>query len=254
MVGSITLGLALSTKFNAVLALPLVVIAVVALVPRPRLGASIVACGAGILLGAPWYAVNLVETGSLDGELGDATGQTADRSVRSVLGTLRALGFDVVDVSGFLGVELILAVAVGVAMAVLGMRLMRRGAGGGRALVFGALVVAVVPLTLRAAESPARYVWTHGWFKLGQEGIALDHSEAWHVLQRPDTSLSWYGAAGAVLILGGTVAAIVGVRRRDLSSGARLLAAAPLLLIVIFAFTIVYDPWRGRLVMFAVGV
>jgi hypothetical protein len=254
VVGSVALGLALSTKFNAVLALPLVVIAVVAVVTRPRLGASIVACAAGVVLGMPWYVVNLIETGSFDGKLGDATGQTSDHSVRGVLGTLRALAFDVVDVSGFLGAELCLAVVVGGAMAVLGIRLTRRGAAEGRALVSGALFVALVPLALRAAEGPARYAWSEGWSKLGQEGIARDHNGAWHVLQRPDTSLSWYGAAGAVLIFGGVVAAVVGVRRRELRSGAHVLAAMPLLLIVILAFTIVYDDWRGRLVMFTVGL
>ena len=99
-VGSVALGLALSTKFSAALSLPLLVVAVLALVPARRRRASLIACGAGVLLGAPWYVVNLAETGSLDGGLGDTTGQTADHSVRGVLGTLRALTFDVVDTSG----------------------------------------------------------------------------------------------------------------------------------------------------------
>ncbi len=102
----------------------------VALVPRPRLGAGILACGAGVVLGARWYVVNLVDTGSLDGKLSEATGQTADHSVRGVLGTLRALTFDVVDASEFVGAELLLTVVVGLAMAVLGIRLTRRGAVG----------------------------------------------------------------------------------------------------------------------------
>ena len=74
------------------------------------------------------------------------------------------------------------------------------------------------------------------------------------MLGLPDTSLSWYGAAGAVVILGGVAAAIVGVRRAVLRRGALVLALAPLGLVVVFAFTIVYDPWRGRLAMFAVGL
>ena len=253
-IGSVALGLALATKLNAALALPVVVAALLALVPRERRGASVLACGAGVLLGAPWYVLNVVETGSLDGGLGDTTGQTADHSVRGVLGTLRALTFDIVDTSGFWRSELYLAVAVGAVMVVLGVLLVRRGTVGGRTLAYGALVVALVPLLLRAIEGPARYAWKHLWFKIGQEGIALDHGDAWKVLGLPDTSLSWYGAAGAVVILGGVVAAVVGARRRQLRRGAVVLAVAPLLLIVTFAFTIVYDPWRGRLVMFAVGL
>ena len=252
--GSVALGLGLSTKLNAVLALPLVVAALLALVPRARRAASILACGIGVLLGTPWYALNLVETGSLDGGLGDTTGQTADHSAHGVIGTLRALTFDVVDVSGLWRSEVYVAVGVGAVMVALGALLARRGDAGGRALAFGAVVVALVPLLLRWIEGPARYAWKHFWFKIGQERIALDHGDAWKVLSLPDTSLSWYGAAGAVVILGGVVAAAIGARRGQLRRGAVVLAVAPLLLIAVFAFTIVYDPWRGRLVMFAVGL
>ena len=68
------------------------------------------------------------------------------------------------------------------------------------------------------------------------------------------TSQSWYGAAGALVILGGIAAAVVGVRRGELRPSALLLAIAPLILIATFAVTILYDPWRGRLLMFAVGL
>ena len=90
-----------------------------ALVPARRRAASLIACGAGVLLGAPWYVLNLVETGSVDG-LGDTTGQAADHSVRGVLGTLRALVFDIVDTSGLWGSELGVAIGVGAAMLVVG--------------------------------------------------------------------------------------------------------------------------------------
>ena len=253
-VGSVALGLALSAKFNAALALPIVLAAVLALVPARRRAASLIACGAGVLLGAPWYVLNLVETGSVDGGLGDTTGQAADHSVRGVLGTLRALVFDIVDTSGLWGSELGVAIGVGAAMVVVGAILVVRGAAAGRALAYGGLLVALVPLLLRAAERPLSYAWRHLWFKLGHEGISLDHGDAWKVLGLPDTSLSWYGAAGAVVILGGVAAAIVGVRRAVLRRGALVLALAPLGLVVVFAFTIVYDPWRGRLAMFAVGL
>ena len=207
-----------------------------------------------MLLGAPWYVLNLVETGSLDGGLGDATGQTADHSVRGVLGTLRALTFDVVDTSG-LGARSSTSRSRwappwsrSACSSCDAARLTRSRAR------YGGLVVALVPLVLRAVERPTSYAWRHFWFKIGQQGIALDHGDAWKVLSLPDTSLSWYGAAGAVVILGGVVAAVVGVRRGTLRRGALLLALAPLVLVATFALTIVYDPWRGRLMMFAVGL
>jgi 4-amino-4-deoxy-L-arabinose transferase-like glycosyltransferase len=254
VVGCVALGLALSTKFSAALALPILVAAVVALVPAQRRGASLVACGAGVLLGAPWYVVNLVETGSLDGGLADSTGQHADHSVRGVLGTLRALAFDIADTSGLWHSELYVAVGIGAAMIGVSAILAARGATSGRALAAGGLLVALVPLLLRAVERPVSWGWRHFWFKLGHEGISLDHGDAWKVLGLPDTSLSWYGAAGSVVILGGVAAAIVGVRRGMLRRAALVLALAPLGLLVVFAFTIVYDPWRGRLAMFAVGL
>ena len=153
-----------------------------------------------------------------------------------------------------MGLELGVAFGVGAAMVVIGVILAPRGAAAGRALAYGGLLVALVPLLLREAERPVSYAWRHFWFKIGHEGISLDHGDAWKVLGLPDTSLSWYGAAGAVVILGGVAAAIVGVRCGLLRRGALVLALAPLGLVVVFAFTIVYDPWRGRLAMFAVGL
>ena len=216
--------------------------------PARRRAASLVACGAGVLLGAPWYVLNLAETGSLDGGLGDTTGQAADHSVRGVLGTLRALVFDVVDTSGLWRSELYLAVVVGAGMVALGLLLMRRCCDlGARACVRRAASSRSVPLVLRAVERPTSYAWRHFWFKIGHEGISLDHGDAWKVLGLPDTSLSWYGAAGAVVILGGVAAAIVGIRRgvlrRGRASSSRSRRSA---LVVMFAFTIVYDPWRGQ--------
>ena len=109
-VGSVSLALALSTKFSAVLALPLVLAVVLAGVPRDRRGRTGVAFGVGVILGSPWYVLNLVKTGSFDGDLGETTGQAADHSFRTVVGTLRALTFDVVDTSGLWRSEMYIAV------------------------------------------------------------------------------------------------------------------------------------------------
>jgi hypothetical protein len=252
-VGSLALGLALSTKFSAALALPIVVAAALSLAPCDRRRDSALACVAGVLLGAPWYLVNLAATGSLNGGVGDTTGQGADYSARAIIGTLRALSFDIVDTSGLWGSELLVTVGVGGTMVAVGLLRRRRG-DGSSVLAYGGVIVALVPLLLRGSVVPVRWVWLHGWFKLGQQGIALDHLDAWRVSTLPDTSQSWYGAAGAVAIVGSAVAAIVGVHRGSLRRSSVLLALAPLLVIAIFSLTIVYDPWRGRLLMFAVGL
>ena len=254
VVGSVAVGLALSTKFNAVLALPLLVAVVLAGVPGERRLASVLACGAGVVLGAPWYVLNVVETGSLDGDLGNATGQTADHSFRGIIGTLRAMTFDVIDTSGLWSSELLVAVVVGAALVLVGLVRVRRRLTTARTPIYAGLVVALVPLALRSVGTPTEWLWKHFWVNVGQEDIAVDHGDAWKVLSVPDTSLSWYGAAGAVVILGGVVAAFLGVRRGELPRPSLLFALAPLVLIATFALTIVYDPWRGRLLMFGVGL
>jgi hypothetical protein len=254
VLGAIALGLALGTKFSAVLSLPLVTLVVIAGVPRPRRVPATIALAGGVLLGTPWYILNLVETGSLDGELGSSTEQRADLSFGSVVGTLRALTFDVVDTSGFWRAELYLAVVVGAALAGAGALAWRRSAPRGRTLVLAGLVAALVPLALRVVGPPTRWFWEHAWFKLGREDIALAHGNAWSVLGVPDTSLSWYGAGGAVVIVAGIAAAVAGIRRAELRPYALLLALAPLIVIATFAVAIVYDVWRGRLLMFAIGL
>ena len=254
VLGAVALGLALGTKLNAVLALPLVIVVVLAGVPRPRRVSAALALAGGVLLGSPWYLVNLAENGSLDGDLATATGQRANLSFGGVVGTLRALTFDAVDTSGLWRTELYVGVLVGAAVVGAGALAWRRSTTRGRTLVLAGLVVALVPLALRAVSPPTRWLWERSWSELGREDIALAHGDAWTVLGVPDTSQSWYGAAGAVVILGGIAAAVVGVRRGELRPSALLLALAPLILIATFAVTILYDPWRGRLLMFAVGL
>jgi 4-amino-4-deoxy-L-arabinose transferase-like glycosyltransferase len=253
-VGSVALALALSTKFSAVLALPLVLAVVLAGVPRDRRRRTAVACGVGVILGSPWYVLNLMETGSFDGDLGETTGQAADHSFRTVVGSFRALTFDVVDTSGLWRSEMYIAVGLGAALVAGGLIRALRGRAGGSVLALAGLVTALTPLILRSLARPARFLWEEAWSAVGREDIAHDHPIAWDVLSVPDTSLSWYGAAGAIVILGGIVAAIVAVRRGELGKLALLFALAPLILVATFAVTIVYDPWRGRLLIFGVGL
>ena len=124
----------------------------------------------------------------------------------------------------------------------------------GRTLLGAALLVAGTPLILRGVEWPTRELWVRGWFKLGQERISLDYGNAWTVLSLPDTSLSWYGAVGALVVVGGGVAMIARVAQRRDNSAALLCALAPLMFVMILSLAVVYDPWRGRMFVFAVGL
>jgi hypothetical protein len=252
--GSLALGLALSTKFTAVLALPLVVAIVLAGAASGRRRASAIACGAGVVLGSPWYLVNLVETGSLDGDIADSTNQTAGHSLGALIVSLRAFSFDVVDISGLWRSEIYVVVAVGILLGGIGLLLLLRGSRFAPTLVGAALVSIGIPLLLRWSEPPVRYLWEQGWLKLDREAIAVAHPDAWKVLSVPDTSLSWFGAAGAVVIIGGVVTTLIAVRRREMPGTALLCALAPSILVATFVLTITYDPWRGRLLISGVGL
>lgn len=253
--GAVAVGLALETKFTAVFALPLLAAVVIAGRPRDRRRPLLAALAAGVALGSPWYILNLAHTGSPDGDLGDTTGQATEYALVPIVTTLRALVFDVVDTSGYWRWEIVVPGIAGALLLACGVFLAARG---GRArtastLALGGLVVGLTPLALRGLEYPAREAWKRGWYRLGQEELSLAHGDAWKVLGIPDTSMSWYGAAGAVVVLAGPVLAFR-AWRGERQRLARLLALAPLAFLAILALTVVYDPWRGRLVMFAVGL
>lgn len=256
LLGALAVSLAIGTKFSAILALPVVVLVVFSAAPRlswPRTGAALVA---GAVAGSPWYILNLVETGSLDGDLSESTGQGAEHSVAAMMGTFRALVFDVLDLSGFWGADVYLAWAVGAGLIVGAVVARRRGQSHEthRALLYAGALTAVAPFLVLALEWSARSGWQRLWFNLGREDIALAHGTAWKVLRVPDTSQSWFGVAGAIVIIGGVGFAIAGARRGLVPLVSLVLALSPLLLIAIFSLTIVYDPFRGRLLIAGVGL
>jgi 4-amino-4-deoxy-L-arabinose transferase-like glycosyltransferase len=84
---AVAIGLAVGTKFTAVLALPTLAFVVALSGQVRRLPGLAVAGACGLALGAPWYLANLVETGDLDGGLAEYGDQRADASVTSVLTT-----------------------------------------------------------------------------------------------------------------------------------------------------------------------
>ena len=97
--GGLATALAVGTKFTALLALPVLAGAVLAV--RGTKGAARLAWPlvAGVAAGSVWYVLNLAETGKVDGGLASSAGQTPD-TVGSILGTLHRFLFDVLDLSG----------------------------------------------------------------------------------------------------------------------------------------------------------
>ena len=250
------LGLALTTKLTAVIAIPLLVLVALAATPIRRLPALALAGGAGLLVGLPWYIVNLVETGQADGRLGAETAQDQPLSLLAIAPTIRRYVFSFIDFSGSrdIGVfTLYGAVAAAIVVVGVAIGLWRDRLRSAALVALGAASVVVVPLLLIELARGLLHAWFKLWLLVGRRDIA-EGDASWQLQVGSDGALSWFGPAGAALLLLATVLVVVDVSRRRLPRIALLLALAPLVFAVVFAFLVPWDPWRGRFLVFAVAL
>jgi hypothetical protein len=255
LIASASLALALTTKLTTVVALPVIALVALAACPRGRrlrlAGASLV----GLLLGSPWYVVNLAHTGHADGALASATAQTQDFSLIAIAPTIRRHLFSLIDFSGARGIptgilfDVVAAVTIviGVAWGVR-RRTPRRGV---RVGATAALVV-LSPLVVALGARLAIHAWYKLWLILDRRDIAVS-DDSWQIQVASDAALSWFGPVATVLLIGATFVVLRDVRRRRLPLVAGVLAIAPLLFIVALSILVPWDPWRGRFVVFAVA-
>jgi hypothetical protein len=240
-----------------VLGLPVIVLVVVLGATRSRRLPTLGWLALGLALGAPWYALNLARTGELDGGLGGDQDQLADHSFRTFVSSFRALVVDLFDLPGTKGANALAYVAAGLAIVLVGAVVARRRrepAVWRDTLVAGAIVM-VAPFAIRAAPD----VLVRGYWKLfhavGRRDIAIGEPWNWDVSHLSDTSLAAYGPVGLVAVCFAAVAALVPARRVGLSARrTRVYTAAPFVLMLVFALTIVWNPWQGRLQMFAMAL
>ena len=238
---ALAIGLALTTKFTGILALP--VLALVAAVGNPiRRWPALAGVGlAGIVLGAPWYIVNRLETGHFDGALTSATAQVQERTLIAIAPTIRRELYSLVDFSGTRGIDLypsppspfttleeifgllgLLALVVGGAWGI--------GAGRtrcGLALGAGAALVVVLPAALVVVGDQFLRVWHEFWLVVGRPAIA-EADSSWQWQLSADPALSWFGPLAASLLIVGTAIVARETWRRQFTPVAVVLAAAPL--------------------------
>jgi hypothetical protein len=264
---ALAIGLALTTKFTGILALPL--LALVAAVANPiRRWPALAGAGlAGIALGSPWYIVNRVETGHFDGALTSATAQVQERTLLAIAPTIRRELYSLVDFSGARGIDLypsppspfttieeifgllgLLALVVGAAWGI-GAGRTRRGL----VLGAGAAVVVVLPAALVVVGDQFLRAWREFWLVVGRPAIA-DADSSWQWQLSSDPALSWFGPLAASLLVVGTAIVARETWRRQCAPVAVVLAAAPLLFVVVFALLVPWDPWRGRFFVFAIAL
>ena len=250
---ALALGLALTAKPTAILALPLLVLVAAVGSPRRRWDALLAAGACGLALGAPWYVLNLAETGRLDGGLAEAADQRQPLALLEVATTARRHLYSLLDFSGTRSVDLtalygVAAVIVLTAgLAVAAKRRDRRGV----VVALCAAGVVLLPRALVEVANAGMHVWVKGWIVLGRRDIA-DADASWEPQRGSDAGLSWYGPLGAILVTASLVLAVIGRRRRALGWTPVALAAAPFAFIAVFAVAVTSDPWRGRLLAFSI--
>jgi hypothetical protein len=252
--GSITVALAVGTKFTAAygLAILLAIVLVASRRTRLRLPLRIAGLLAGGTAGSYWYFVNAHETGHFLGDQSNVPGLTAPlhppENLLSAFGTL----VDWLDLSGARGADVLIYPLAGIVVAI-ALRAVYGEIGKKSGLVV-AVVVGVLPLLLLLVSK-----------QLGRPALirlddALGHPKGFLATGDSTTSspttasdtASWYGPAGLLLVTTTGIAALSFARRKSLAAPNLVCALAPLGMFTLVALTLTYNPWLGRFFIFPV--
>jgi len=248
----LALGLAFGTKIAAPLLLP-VYLLVVLVSRRRRFLDQVVIVVLGLSLGAVWYVVNLSQTRALDGGMTEATGQTADRQPALIVTRMVQMLLDSIELPGASparNVALIYLAAASLAIAA-GVAFWRHHRQKGLSLGLASLVICLVPLLLLITGRWLSWLWRHGWEAVGRDDLA-GRLEPFELSTLSDSSSTWYGLVGALIVSGGIILAL-----RSTGSARALrvtLAAAPIAFLVVLAVGVPFDPWRGRFFVFPIAL
>lgn len=248
---ALAVGLALGAKLSALLAFPTLALVVAVARPARSWPGIALAGAAGIALGSTWYVVNLVETGELDGGLARIAEQGANHAPAAVATTALRLTLDAIDMSGASERHATLFLGAAAVLALLG--LIRRFRPHRREFFAAAALTASVMLLFPLAA-------------LGEQAVET----AWELMERPetpafadagripnvdaDTTQSWYGPLGTLLLFLGPVGVVVHRTRRTVPRSAIALSLAPWVMLVTLAVTLIWDPYRGRFLAFGVAL
>lgn len=232
IVAALALALALGTKLDAVVLLPLAALIVV-VARRRRSRRFVVAAAATVALGSAWFVLNAVKTGSLLGGLGSLADADLTRGSTGIavvaMAVRHLIGF--LEVPGAAGWWL-LAYALSAAL-VAGM-LIRTRTRGVVLLACGLIVAA--PFLVVLLQPPASRAYEFALFHLGHPALGLlDHGRGRFAATPMST---YYGPLGLVIL-----ATVIWLRRPLIGVA---LAAAPLLFAIALGPTVGFGPLNGR--------
>ena len=250
IVFALALGLALGTKLTALIALPIVLAAIFAGRARKDwlpIGAATLV---GMTLGSLWYVVNQLESGQLDGGLAEDFGQRAEPSLGADIVTFARLLLDATDLSGTHGSFLLAYVAV--AGTLIALACVLRIESRSRLLLAAGGMLAAAPLLIRPIFGPLQDFVFRGWAALGRPPTA-EFELGWNLNVVADPALSWFGPLGALLFFG-AITTLVLWRRERLSGLAVLFSFSPFAMLALLAVTVIWDPYRGRLIIVGVAL
>ncbi len=249
---SLALGLAFGTKIAAPLLLPIYLLVVLAARSR-RILDQLVIVILGLCLGAPWYVLNLAHTRALDGGMTDLTGQRADREPVLIGTRAYQMIIESIELPGASpGRNLALIYVVGAGLAGAAVVAVKRGRRQtGTSLGIASIIVFLVPILLVATGRWLSWGWRTGWGAVGRDDLA-NRLEPFRLSTLSDSSSTWFGPVGALLVIGGVVLAL---RSPGPSRALRVaLAVTPLCFLVVLAAGVPFDPWRGRFFVFPIAL
>ncbi len=250
VVFALALGLALGTKLTALIAIPIVLAAICAGRARKDWlsigGAALV----GMALGSLWYVVNQLESGHLDGGLAEDFGQRAEPSLAARVVTFARLLLDTTDLSGTH--ESFVLAYVAVAGTLIALACLPRVELRSRLVLAAGGLLAATPLLVRPVFGPLQDMVFRGWAALGRPPTP-EFELGWNLNVVADPALSWFGPLG-VLLFAGAIGTLLLWRLEGLPGLAVVFSLSPFALLALLAATIIWDPYRGRLIIVGVAL
>ena len=195
--------------------------------------------------------LNLVESGELDGGLAAEADQRVARTAPALVTNTLRYTLDVIDMSGAPKPHSSLFLAGAVVLAVLGFRRFRRNRRDIALLVAFAITASVVLAPV--IDDIGQHAVVRAWAALGRPDTA-PFVTGFGLNEHADGSLSWFGPLGTLLFVFGTAAVLFLRRRSGFPKIVVVLALAPWIVLFLLAVTIVWDPHRGRFLVFGVAL
>ena len=250
VLAGISLALLVGTKLTGLLALP--GLALVGLVARRHRPLLLLGMGAlGFVIGAYWYVYGRLTPDEAPGKLTDIGHR--EPGVVAALGRAVRLALAAVELPGAVGLDRLFYVLAAVVVAALALIRASGPVSERRRRAGLACMLTVAPLLLVPLANGVLRITRKVFFEVGHANVG--NLDAARSATKASPIFSWYGPLGVMLTLLAIALTVREVRRRALPPVAVVIAAAPVIWIVLLGIAVPYYEWNGRYTMggFALG-